>query len=156
MKYSNKYYESHDIDWFCVVNGVYIHVASAGGIIPNVVNDDERLRAIQHQVAVLPYICDEDVIAYNEQAIANIVNMNNAKAKSQYLASFKEMARKGFVSIDKTNIDDRTDNHYHIVCRPRNQNLKPKGIDVPSVSTKLSIEDWIASETEFKDEDNIE
>ena len=33
MKYPESYLRSHDIDWFCVVNGVYIHVASAGGDI---------------------------------------------------------------------------------------------------------------------------
>ena len=31
MKYSESYLTNHDIDWFGIVNGVYIHVASAGG-----------------------------------------------------------------------------------------------------------------------------
>lgn len=150
MKYSDTYIVNHDIDWFCVVNGVYIHVASAGGIIPDVVNDVRRLRTIQHLVALLPYICDEDGIEYNEQAITNMVDLNDAEARAQYIESFKEMACKGFVSIDKTNIEDGADNHYHIVCRPNNHVLKPDGIDIPMVNTELSLEEWIVSETVFK------
>lgn len=152
MNYPDTYIASHDIDWFCVVNGNYIHVASAGGLIPNEVNYVERLRAIQHQVAVLPYICGEDEIDYNEQAIANLVNLDDAGARIQYIASFKEMARKGFVSFDKTNIDDRLDNHYHKVCWPRNTEHSPKGIDMPTVNTELSVEDWIANETAFRND----
>lgn len=152
MNYPDTYIASHDIDWFCVVNGVYIHVASAGGMIPNVVNDIEHLRAIQYQVSVLPYICGEDEIVYNEQAIANLVNVDDAGTRTQYIASFKEMARKGFVSIDKTNIEDRIDNRYHTVCRPRNTKHRPEGIEMPTVNTELSIEEWIAKETEFRSE----
>ena len=48
MKYSESYLTNHDIDWFGIVNGVYIHVASAGGDIPSQVNDIERLKDIHH------------------------------------------------------------------------------------------------------------
>ena len=56
MDYSVDYMLTHDIDWVCIVNGIYVHLASAGGILPLSFRDRETLRALQHNVAVAPYI----------------------------------------------------------------------------------------------------
>lgn len=119
MKYSDSYLFNHDIDWFCVINGVFIHVASAGGSLPNLINDDKQLRNIQHQVALLPDIYSEEEIEYNETAIAKVINTNVAESRIYYVESFAAMARKGFVSFDKTFIEDEKDNRYHLVCKPK-------------------------------------
>lgn len=42
MKYSDDYMYAKDIDWFCVINDNYIHAASAGGILPEPINDREN------------------------------------------------------------------------------------------------------------------
>lgn len=127
MRYSDIYLINHDIDWFCIVNGVYIHVASAGGMIPSQVNDAERLRAIQHRVEMFGDIYTDEDIIYNEAAIDRVLSGNkDAKGREMYIESFTAMARKGFVSFDRTNIEDFKDNHYHMVCRPRKYDLWPK------------------------------
>ncbi len=38
----------------------------------------------------------------------------------EYLSSFMSMARKGFISIDRTNLTNLKDPNYHILCRPNN------------------------------------
>lgn len=124
MRYPSSYLLNHDIDWFCRVDGIYIHVASAGGRVPQPINDDEYLRNVQHRVAMMPDIYKDEDIVYNEQAIRSVLDQdvelgkNYEEARRQYIESFTAMARKGFVSIDRTNILDSDDNRYHVVCYP--------------------------------------
>lgn len=49
MKYEEAYIYSKDIDWFCIIGDVFCHVASAGGMIPDVINDREKLRGLQKE-----------------------------------------------------------------------------------------------------------
>lgn len=48
MKYDEAYLYSRDIDWFCIIGGIFCHVASAGGLLPDVVNDRDKLRDMQN------------------------------------------------------------------------------------------------------------
>lgn len=109
---------THDIDWFCIVNGIYVHLASAGGILPLSFRDRDILRELQHNVAVAPYLFAEEDVVDNE-AFLNQRFANNPKGRASYVVSFRDMARKGFVSMDRTNLLETNDNHYHIVSRPR-------------------------------------
>ena len=118
MKYSDDYMYAKDIDWFCVINDNYIHAASAGGILPEPINDREKLRKLQKQVYDLsPIFLDEDIIINN--SFINERFYNNNEKKSDYLQSFMSMAKKGFVSMDRTNLFDLDDQRYHIVCMPK-------------------------------------
>ena len=78
-----------------VLSGIYVHFASAGGILPLSFRDRETLRALQHNVAVAPYLFDEEDIAYNEEFL-NQRFANNNKGRVSYIVSFRDMARKGF------------------------------------------------------------
>ena len=57
MDYNENYMQTHDIDWFCIVNGVYIHLASAGGILPKGFRNRESLRTLQYHVVNAPTTC---------------------------------------------------------------------------------------------------
>lgn len=118
MDYDENYMLNHDIDCFCNVNGVYIHLASAGGILPKGFRNREFLRNLQHRVANAPFIYREDDVIYNEEFL-NLRFANNPKGRVSYLVTFKEMAMKGFVSMDRTDLVNPLDNHYHIVCYPK-------------------------------------
>jgi len=144
MKYSESYLTNHDIDWFGIVNGVYIHVASAGGDIPSQVNDIERLKDIHRQISFLPDIYTNEAIEYNESGIANILSQDSIglMERSQYIESFTAMARKGFVSFDRTNIGDPNDNRYHLVCKPKDNKRKPQLDGLNTVKTNSKFEDW--------------
>lgn len=51
-------------------------------------------------------------------------------AIKDYLGSFMSMARKGFISIDRTNLTNLEDPNYHIVCRPNNLKSLKQFIEV--------------------------
>ena len=116
MKYSDDYMYSKDIDWFCIINKSYVHVASAGGLVPEIINDRAKLRKTQKQVFNLPYIINDNDIIINDRFINE--RFNNYEDKASYLSSFIDMAKKGFISMDRTNLLDLDDQSYHIVCMP--------------------------------------
>ena len=51
-----------------------------------------------------------------------MLNYSVAELRMNYLESFISMSGKGFVSLDRTNLEDPNDNTYHIVCMP-NKNI---------------------------------
>ena len=138
MDYSVDYMLTHDIDWFCIVNGIFVHLASAGGILPPSFRDRDALRQLQHNVAVAPYLFEEEDVVDNEEFL-NQRFADNPKGRTSYVVSFRDMARKGFVSMDRTSLTEPRDNHYHIVCRPRllrEKRLKNIGIPVMPIGEK--------------------
>lgn len=125
---------TRDIDWFCVVNGIYVHLASAGGILPLSFRDRDMLRILQHNVAKAPYLFAEEVVVDND-VFLNQRFADNPKGRESYVVSFRDMARKGFVSMDRTNLLDPNDNHYHIVCMPRNLGERTlQEVEIPVIS----------------------
>lgn len=168
MRYPSSYLFNHDIDWFCRVEGFYIHVASAGGWLPRHINDDEYLRNVQHRVAMMPDVYNDEDIVYNEQAIRNVlgrdveIGKTYEEARTQYIESFTAMARKGFVSFDRTIITDPNDEHYHVVCYPRTyrdvmRNMNHEvviysdiidgwGIIIPVEFYEVGEEEWVIGE----------
>ena len=150
MKFSMSYMQSRDIDWFCCIEGIYVHIASAGGELPNIVNNRKILRKIQLAVSRLNDIYEEKQIIFNEEVIkkrlrSNIdrlikrgveVNLyNEEESYRNYISTFAAMARKGFVSYDRINIFDITDNRYSWVARPYDfpQSRKPD-LELPQLS----------------------
>lgn len=119
MIYEDAYIHSKDIDWFCIIGDVFCHVASAGGLIPNIINDREKLRSLQKRVFDSDFIFDEEEIVVNEDFLDQHFG-DDKEARKAYMLSFMSMARKGFVSFDRTNVMDLNDQTYHIVCYPKN------------------------------------
>ena len=66
MKYDEAYLYSRDIDWFCIIGGIFCHVASAGGLLPDVVNDRDKLRDMQKRVFDMDYIFGNEDIYINQ------------------------------------------------------------------------------------------
>ena len=118
MNYTEDYLRTHDIDVFFVLNGIPVHVATAGGLIPRQMRNREKLRAVQSMVSSIDFVCNEEEVEYNERFLQQRFRQDE-KARRDYLVSFTEMARKGFVSMDRTNWQESDDNHYHVVCKPK-------------------------------------
>lgn len=137
MKYEEAYIQSKDIDWFCIIGGVYCHIASAGGALPDVINDRDKLRDIQQRVfKTRDRFHDEEIIINHDFLLQRFGQIdNNNDAIVAYLDSFRSMARKGFCSIDRTNVMDTSDNRYHIVCYP------PRHVELPELNDLYKIED---------------
>lgn len=119
MKYDKAYLHSKDIDWFCIIGSVICHVASAGGLLPDAINDREKLRNLQKRVFDSDYIFGEEDIVVNK-VFLNQQFGNDQNAQISYLTSFMSMTRKGFISLDRTNLMDLNDQTYHVVCYPKN------------------------------------
>lgn len=149
MKYDLNYMLTHDIDWFCVINGLYVHVASAGGIIPEDLRDRDELRLLQHNVSKAPYLFSENEIVYNEAFLNS--HFPDGKAREDYVRSFRDMARKGFISMDRTNWTNPESNIYHVVCRPK-RNIVPIDHDVEQIliPCQVQMEDLVL-ETDTND-----
>lgn len=118
MRYSDHYMQYHDIDWFCKIHNTPCHFASAGGILPEPLRERKLLRKLQRDVCLAEYLYEENEISYNEEFLRERFR-NDEGARETYLITFKEMARKGFVSFDRTNLSNSDDNTYHVVCYPQ-------------------------------------
>lgn len=121
MEYSESYMSSKDIDWFFKIGNQYVHVASAGGKLPDIVNDREKLRQVQHEVYNLPYIFSSEEICLNQGFIIQLLSSqpdNGPRLYDRYIESFMNFARKGFISCDRTEIENETSDIYHVVCAP--------------------------------------
>lgn len=130
-QYTEAYMNARDIDWFGIVNGRYIHVASCGGLLPSEVNDQPYLRDLQYEIAMLDDIHNEDgsliAISHNNQYLQQRFSTyeNCVEAIESYKKSFDSFARKGFWFFDKENINDFNDSHYRLISWP-NGNLQPQ------------------------------
>lgn len=118
MKYRNEYLSTRDIDWFCKINNKFIHVASAGGLLPSSINDRIINEKLQILVSELPDIYTNDQLSYNEEFLNKRFN-NNTEAIEDYVRTFKEMAKKGFYSYDRTNFSEKFEDSYHLVVYPK-------------------------------------
>ena len=129
MKYSYRidYQRTHDIDWFCKIGSMPVHIASNGGLIPPNILSRENF-AVQTEVYNMPCIFSEDDVVICETAIRNIIFPNDQnfseEAYGSYIKSFIDMARKGFVSLDRIDIGETAecseDERYIVVAYPKN------------------------------------
>ena len=64
---------------------------------------------------------------------------DNQDARSDYVVSFVDMARKGFVSMDRSNIFDITDQNYHVVCMPPDATLVEGVTDIVKIKSNVEL-----------------
>ena len=131
MIYPNSYFLYKDIDWFCNINGILIHVASAGGAIPKSIYNRDILQRLQENVFQAPMLFSKEEININRNYLFEQLNLDDV-AFDNYVSSFVDMSRKGFVSFDRTFINDPEDNRYHIVCMPPIFDIRPDILGIPS------------------------
>ena len=94
MKYDEAYIQSKDIDWFCVIGDVYCHIASAGGVLPDQINDREKLRDIQKKVFDASDIFTEnDIVINNEFLLQRIGRHDDNREATE--ASRRRAIRQG-------------------------------------------------------------
>lgn len=128
------YQLNNDIDWFCILGNIPIHVASNGGRLPVSLSTVSKLRTAQRFVYNLDENCDyefnpnvlemplndsldeirdiSEYFPFTEGLFEERYLSNSQKA---YLWSFVKMAKKGFYSYDR--IDD-TDK-YMLIAWPK-------------------------------------
>jgi hypothetical protein len=140
MTYRKAYLLSHDIDWFCRINNIWICCASFGGLLPTFSDDEIMLPYLQAICSNLPYVIDADDITYGEDLLEERYKRHQLKYssiekfakgneheipeidsfetfRSNYISSFTEMAKRGFYAYARVNIDE-LDSTYHLIAKP--------------------------------------
>lgn len=117
VNHRDSYFTNSDIDWFCRVNGVNIHVASMGHAIPERVM--QSLPAIYEKVSVMEMAAwtGRNGMWYNEELLRTMLRLESPVEMGRYLTTFVVMARKGFYSFAPLTTDP-TDNDYYLMAKP--------------------------------------
>lgn len=170
-KRSIGYMQSHDIDWFFRANGDYYHCASNGGILPVECRDIVTLNRIRKAVSIMTPTYSQDDIILNNEHIERIVRqqveiwgtmsaelenpseiINFEMIRLFYLSSFLEIAKRGFISIDRISKDNGNDDfmgkEYHeeyvFIAKPKELPTRipllfdrPYEIVFPDLSNKI-------------------
>lgn len=116
-EHSPDWYANSDIDWFCRINDINVHVASMGRQLPGAV------------VATLPQLYEQvseiemaewrgaQGVWYNEELLKNWLRIEESQRIARYLYTFVVMARKGFYSFAPIT-PDVTDGDYYLMAKP--------------------------------------
>lgn len=137
--------ECRDIDWFCIINNIPVHIATAGGILPNIMKTKNNYKNNISNGKIINSIKQSEIpptlnpklkeILFGNKtdntndyilSVLEIFNLNiddsnrlvDMYIEEIYAKSFIEFAQKGFCSFDKTNINDPYDGMYHLVAKP--------------------------------------
>lgn len=145
-KHSEDYYANSDIDWFCELNGVNIHVASLGHKIPEAVEKTlPQVYGVVSGIEMAPWGGREG-IWYNEGLVRRVVGLERDEDIARYLYTFVVMARKGFYSFAPLT-SDPTDGGYYLMAKPANYKHKAiEGVfrkEIPNLDVK-AVEGLIA------------
>ena len=110
MRYRSDYQETHDIDWFFRYKGKAYHAASNGGRLPDAV-DSGKNRLLQEKL--------EDIDGSYEFVYEE--GIQDLYGQDADLSSFEEYAKKGFISLDRCEVEDGEKNDglkYRVVVSP--------------------------------------
>lgn len=116
MAYTIEQQFSRDIDWYFLDgNKTPIHVAGGGGQMPVLISENDELNNELHfEVLSLP---EEYEVVINP-ILNQIILFENELARALYIEDFVGMARRYFVSIDKSILGDFENSLYHVVGYP--------------------------------------
>lgn len=119
VHHSQDWYANSDVDWFCRINGVNVHVASMGRQLPEGV--EETLPKLYEQVSEIKMAewRGSEGVWYNEELLRTWLGMEEPQRMARYLYTFVVMARKGFYSFAPIT-PDVTDGDYYLMAKLRN------------------------------------
>lgn len=129
MAYSSIEQETRDLDIFFRDISKLIHIATAGGQIPNQLAEND----IQNEEYASNISNFEEVfeVEINEN-IAELVTIPE-NGLERYLRDFRLMASRGFYSYDKTKLGNFEDQFFHLVARPKNSEIKFPDLKVEEI-----------------------
>lgn len=167
--YPEREWSTRDIDWFVKIGDIYIHGASNGGVLPSMITKGQN-RLIQQAVAKMDYLYadSENEIFINSDYVNQRLKGQNGLLETDgdnfspynaYIASFKNMARKGFYSFDRviasTLEEDSLESNqiqYVLIACPRQLrvNKLPNIENVPEIDYNAKIfEDYLVNRKEL-------
>lgn len=141
MARSIEFLRCRDIDWAVKLGNNYIHVASAGGDLPTIV--ENKLHEIWRELKKTDVITEEVII--NEDYIAEKFP-NNMDIPTEerdfriqwYLCSFIEMAKCGFYSFDRDVRTPFEKSKYRLVVSPGRLLRERPNYDLPAIGIEMN------------------
>lgn len=142
-RYREDYMLTHDIDYFFRVDRMVFHIASNGGLLPGFIDRQYNYLA-QTYIYRLPSIFDTYLA---DSEMLRVIFNNRELDCEKYCRSFKLIASKGIVSMDRINALNPSDNSLIIVASPHSS---PNGSDTINDIIPLipNIQDRIPPEIE--------
>lgn len=162
------YTKTHDIDWFYIISGTPIHVASAGGELPLGIKSLKELRMCQRLIDELP---PEAEVILNKRYVSQIIQKDYREfegnlfppkndlnpdmddtlslAEKCYYNTFFSMAQRGFYSFDRNiDVDGEDKELYHLVAKPKREvNMeKIQKLGIPSLEKVDILFDFSSTE----------
>lgn len=133
--------KEHDVDWYCLVQGMPTHISSIEGSIPELFRDRGKLRKQQDSISQIEpftevrlnideirrqteegyeYLQDTEIREYIENAIINQPGFVHLReydlAARLFASSFVEKSRRGFRSFAR--VEGRRNNMYVLIAEP--------------------------------------
>lgn len=162
-----------DIDWYCLIQGKPIHIASSGGIIPKEFRDLEELRIKQNRVALMEPIAEVTLNIKNiqsqiqegyeylqdEMINAAIVDANRNNPGFVYLrdyelpvrlfaSTFVEKARRGFRSYIRHEGVEGKDEYILIAEPTKPYRFEENQLGLKELKCKMNGDDGFVIEIE--------
>lgn len=141
---------TRDIDWAFASEGHYIHVSSAGGNLPTIVED--HLFEIWRELKNAEIVCESTNIVLNEQYLerkfSKLVDMNPQERDFRmgwYVHSFKAMAMRGFYSFDRDISTPFEGSKYHWIAKP-GRNISEPHYKLPEIALGFEPEELEGSD----------
>ncbi len=145
MARSKEFLRNRDIDWAVQVGNNYIHVASAGGDLPKIV--DANLFDIWRELKDSQYLCDRDDVVLNYEYLnEKFEDLRDISSEEKdfrfqwYVCSFVEMARRGYYSFDRDIRTSFNENKYRLVASPGRMEQQPV-YNLPSIDINIKPEE---------------
>lgn len=116
MPYTSEEQLYHDLNWYFIDHWKRIcHVASAGGILPKIISEDDVNNDKFNDIVLnLP----ERYNVIRNKSVENIILQQGIQNFESYFKDFDTMARKGLYSFDKFDLENPDDPRYFLVAYP--------------------------------------
>lgn len=150
MAYSVIEQETLDLDLYLNDPEKKIHIASGGGRIPDRIAEFDSV--IEEYKETVEEMVENGEIEINPNLIELLsLSENSLEA---YLESFLDKARKGFYSYDKTKLENKQDYTFHLVAKPKDNQLLQASINdnLPKIKKVMPTEFKPFNLREFADE----
>lgn len=145
MARSKTFLRTRDIDWAVELGGRYIHVSSAGGDLPAIVED--RLFEIWRELKDADIVCEEEDVELNEKYLSEKFpveaegnNVVRNISREWYIHSFKAMAMRGFYSFDRDVRFPIDESKYRMVAKPGKLKRNPE-FNLPKIDLNMTPEE---------------
>lgn len=118
-----------DLDVFCFINDIPVHIASNGGIPTEILSDAFENSMKEEVLQSIVNLNEEYRVGVNYPYLTKNI-LKEGEDVFTYLRTFMKMASKGFYSFDRTCFKCRESWNCHLVAWPISEEREGKSINL--------------------------